>query len=67
MLELVGLGMGVGIVPLFLGDTRSDVVRLSEPLDECETDLWLLTHAESRHLRRVSTVYTHLNRTLTMP
>ena len=59
--------MGVGIVPLFLGDTRSDVVRLSEPLDECETDLWLLTHTESRHLRIVSTVYTHLNRTLTMP
>ena len=67
VLELVGLGMGVGIVPLFLGDARSDVVRLSEPLDECETDLWLLTHTESRHLRRVSTVYTHLNRTLTMP
>jgi DNA-binding transcriptional LysR family regulator len=67
VLELVGLGLGVGIVPLFIGDARADVVRLSEPLDECETDLWLLTHTESRHLRRVSAVYTHLAHTLAMP
>jgi DNA-binding transcriptional LysR family regulator len=67
VLELVALGLGVGIVPLFLGDAHGAVLRLSEPLDECETDLWLLTHTESRHLRRVSEVYTHLAHTLTMP
>ncbi len=67
VLELVALGMGVGIVPLFLADSRKDVVRLTEPLDECETELWLLTHPESRHLRRVGAVYAHLARTMTMP
>ena len=60
VLELVALGLGVGIVPLFLAEGRSDVLRLTEALDECETELWLLTHPESRHLRRVGTVYSHL-------
>ena len=64
VLELVACGLGVGIVPLFLGEARQDVVRLTEPLEGAETELWLLTHAESRHLRRVATVYAHLAETL---
>lgn len=67
VLELVALGLGVGIVPLFLVEGRKDVVRLTEPLDECETDLWLLTHPESRHLRRVGAVYAHLAQALKLP
>ncbi|OIQ85971.1 HTH-type transcriptional regulator PgrR [mine drainage metagenome] len=67
VLELVALGLGVGIVPLFLAEGRSDVVRLSEPLAECETELWLLTHPESRHLRRVGAVYAHLAHTMNLP
>jgi DNA-binding transcriptional LysR family regulator len=63
VLELVALGM----LPLFLAEGRKDVVRLTEPLDECETDLWLLTHPESRHLRRVAVVYAHLAQTLALP
>ena len=67
VLELVALGLGVGVVPLFLAEGRRDVVRLSDPLDECETELWLLTHPESRHLRRVGTVYGHLAQTIKLP
>ncbi|MBN4658923.1 LysR family transcriptional regulator, partial [Escherichia coli] len=67
VLELGALGLGVGVVPLFLAEGRRDVVRLSEPLAECETELWLLTHPESRHLRRVGAVYGHLAKTLNLP
>jgi DNA-binding transcriptional LysR family regulator len=67
VLELVALGLGVGIVPLFLAHGRSDVVRLTESLDECETELWLLTHPESRHLRRVGAVYAHLAQAMKLP
>ena len=67
VLELVALGLGVGIVPLFLVGGRKDVMRLTGALDECETDLWLLTHPESRHLRRVGAVYSHLAQTVRMP
>lgn len=67
VLELAALGLGVGIVPLFLAEGRKDVVRLTEPLTDCETELWLLTHPEARHLRRVGVVYTHLAQALRLP
>lgn len=67
VLELMRLGLGVGILPLFLAEGVKDVVRLTDALDDAETDLWLLTHPESRHLRRVATVYTHLAQSLAMP
>ena len=67
VMDLVALGLGVGIAPLFIAEGRRDLVRLSEPLEECETELWLLTHPESRHLRRIGTVYAHLAEAITLP
>ncbi|MBB1520694.1 LysR family transcriptional regulator [Aquipseudomonas guryensis] len=66
VMELIGLGLGVGIVPLFLAKSQPNLVQLTEVLDECQTELWLLTHPESRHLRRVSTVYGHLSQALSL-
>ena len=67
VLELVALGLGVGVLPLFLAAERPDVVALTEPLESAATDLWLLAHPESRHLRRVAAVYAHLAETLRLP
>jgi DNA-binding transcriptional LysR family regulator len=67
VLELIVLGLGVGVVPLFLAEGRKELVRLSEPLEDAQTQLWLLAHPESRHLRRVSAVYGHLAEALHMP
>lgn len=58
--EGIVVGAGIGIVPLFMARGRSDLVALSGPLDDAETQLWMLTHPESRHLRRISTVAAHL-------
>ncbi|MFC5741326.1 LysR family transcriptional regulator [Dyella tabacisoli] len=60
VVDAIASGLGIGLIPLFLAQHRSDLVQLSEPLDECETQLWLLTHTESRHITRVSTTYTYL-------
>ena len=57
VMELTALGLGVGLLPVFLTQRRTDLAALTPVLDECQTELWLLTHPESRHLRRVSTVY----------
>lgn len=62
--ELVGQGLGIGILPVFLARGRKELVQLTEVLDESQTELWLLTHTESRHLRRVSAVFTYLSQTL---
>jgi len=32
----------------------------SEPLEGCESQLWLLVHPKARHLRRIAAVYQHL-------
>lgn len=56
---MVAQGMGIGLLPLFLAQGRADLVALTGALDECQTELWLLRHTESRHLRRVSTVFSH--------
>ncbi|EEA02939.1 transcriptional regulator, LysR family [Burkholderia sp. H160] len=66
VLELVATGMGVGVLPLFLAQPRKDLIQLTDILDECQTELWLLTHPESRHLRRVSTVFRHLGENLSL-
>jgi DNA-binding transcriptional LysR family regulator len=65
--ELVAGGLGIGLLPIFLAQRRNDLVQLTEVIDECQTELWLLTHTESRHLRRVSTVFTHLAQSLSLP
>ena len=67
VMELVALGMGVGVLPLFLAQGRSDLRPLTGSLADCETELWLLTHPESRHLRRIATVYGHLAETVQLP
>ena len=66
VMELVALGLGVGVLPLFLAQSQPNLIQLTEVIDECQTELWILTHPESRHLRRVSTVYGHLARTLVL-
>jgi DNA-binding transcriptional LysR family regulator len=58
--DAVANGLGIGVIPLFLAQARRDLVQLTEPIDNCETQLWLLTHTESRHLRRIATVFGHL-------
>jgi len=66
VMDLVAQGLGVGLLPMFVAQGRADLLQLTEVIDECQTELWLLTHPESRHLRRVSTVYGHLARVLVL-
>lgn len=66
VLDLVALGLGVGMLPVFLARGHAGVLQISEPIEACQTDLWLLTHRESRQLRRVSTVFRHLGTALAL-
>ena len=67
VMELVGRGMGIGVLPIFLAQHRSELRPLTGSLEDCETQLWLLTHPESRHLRRIAAVYGHLAETVQLP
>ncbi|RMO84334.1 LysR family transcriptional regulator [Pseudomonas syringae pv. philadelphi] len=54
--QLVAAGLGVAAVTDFAARGLEGVVRLSEPLIGCRTDLWLLTRADCRALRSVQTL-----------
>lgn len=58
--QAVQAGLGVGVFPCFMARAFNGLVPLSPPLPSCEIDLWLLTHPESRHLRRISLMLTAL-------
>ncbi len=58
--EAVKCGLGIGVLPLFLAQQDQDLIALTEVITEAQTELWILTHPESRHLVRVATLYRHL-------
>ncbi|MBG9389247.1 LysR family transcriptional regulator [Caenimonas aquaedulcis] len=67
VLDAIKAGAGVGVVPLFLLAQEPQLVALTGPLEDCESQLWLLAHPESRHLRRIAAVYQHLVEHIALP
>ena len=49
----VEAGLGAGLLPCFVGDSRPTLMRVTAPLASLTTDLWLLTHADLRNVPRV--------------
>jgi Transcriptional regulator len=45
--------VGIGVIPCYIGDTRPGLIRLTDPISQLETSLWLLTHADLRNSVRV--------------
>ncbi len=54
--HMIEQGLGVGVLALFHARGNKNLVPLKLPLEDCKIDLWLLTHPESRHLRRIAEV-----------
>lgn len=53
MRNAVAQGIGVGVLPLYLADPDSRLVRVSPVIEELATDLWLLMHPDLRNAARV--------------
>lgn len=65
LLAGVRAGMGLTILPAFLADRESDLIRCIPPKREDTTGLWLLTHERLRHVPRVRLVLDFLAAELT--
>mgnify|MGYP000215225287 CR=1 FL=1 len=52
-------GSGLAVLPCYVGDADPALQRLSAPIPECATDLWLLTHADLRKTARVRAFLDH--------
>jgi len=46
-------GLGLAVLPCFLGDGDPRLQRISGPLPELETELWLLTHPDLQRTARI--------------
>ncbi|MDA4844111.1 LysR family transcriptional regulator [Hoeflea poritis] len=46
-------GIGIAVLPCCLGDTSRGLVRLTGPISEMDTSLWVLTHSDIRGAARV--------------
>jgi len=49
-------GLGLAVLPCFLGDVEPGLVRIGEPVPMCDSELWLLSHPELRETVRVKAV-----------
>jgi DNA-binding transcriptional LysR family regulator len=61
-----GVRAGLGIAGMSTYAARHDpaLVALTPDLENCSVQLWVLTHPESRHLRRISAVYNYIMKTI---
>lgn len=51
--EAVATGLGLAVLPCYLGDADPRLRKLEGPLAGLETDLWLLTHPDLRRVARI--------------
>lgn len=49
-------GLGLAVLPCFLGDAEPGLIRLGAPLPECDSELWMLFHPALRETARVKAV-----------
>ena len=56
MLDAAAAGAGRCILPCFIGDMDSRLVRISGPIPELVHDQWLVSHDEDRHTQPIRVV-----------
>lgn len=57
-------GLGLAVLPCFLGDAEPGLQRLGGPLPACDSELWLLSHPALRETVRVKAVRQWLQQAL---
>ncbi len=62
--ELAASGLGAAILPCCLGDPDPRLHRITSPIKELETSMWVLTHPQLKSSARVSALSTFLTKAL---
>ena len=60
MLCAARAGAGLAVLPAYLGDPATGLIRVSPILEDLATDLWLLTHPDLRLTARVRAMLAHI-------
>ena len=51
--DIVRSGLGIAALPCYLGESTPELVRIHEPVDEFNVDLWILAHPDIRRSAKV--------------
>lgn len=60
MFDAITAGLGQGVLPCYLGDSTSALVRRQAPIAALSTGLWLLTHPDMRRVASARTLFHYL-------
>lgn len=63
--EMVRLGLGIAALPCYLGETCPSLVRVQEPNNRADWDLWLLAHPDVRRSARVHAFFEFATKNIT--
>jgi DNA-binding transcriptional LysR family regulator len=53
VMSAIAEGVGISMLPCYMGDVEKDLVRVAPPIEALTLKLWLLTHQDLRHTARV--------------
>lgn len=65
--QTVRCGAAIGVAPRFLLQGQPDIVALTGDEPALDTELWLLTHPDVRHLQRVKVFFDFVRNRLVLP
>jgi DNA-binding transcriptional LysR family regulator len=67
MLAAVRSGVGLAILPVFLGDAMVNLIRVDDILADLSEELWLLSHPDIRHSQPIQALTRFLTEHLQLP
>jgi DNA-binding transcriptional LysR family regulator len=62
--QAVRAGLGIGAMSTYKSKHDTTLRALTPELENCSVDLWVLTHPDARHLRRIAAVYSFIATTI---
>jgi DNA-binding transcriptional LysR family regulator len=65
VMNAIAAGVGVSVMPCYVGDADERVVRMTPPFEALTLKLWLLTHEDLRHTARVKALSAFMREELT--
>ena len=63
-MELIKIGTGIGVLPIDVGESQTDIQRVASSIVNFDVESWLVTHSELRTNRRIQIVYEFLGNEL---
>lgn len=58
--DAVKAGIGAGFAPVWWAEQQGDLVRLCDPLEEWQSQIWLITHVDLHRTAKVQSFTTYL-------